>query len=318
MADPLSFEGEVAVVTGGAGGLGRAHALLLAERGCRVVVNDAGISFRDDLPAAELVAEEIRAAGGEAVADTNDVVEGAEAIVRTALDAFGGVDIVVNNAGIAVSTPIGPDAPALWSATISVSLHGSIAVTAAAWPHLERSGAGRVVMTSSNTMFGAHLSIPYSTAKSAMYGLTRSLASEGRRSGISVNCIMPAAWTRLTAALPPGPVSELVEARLSPEAVASFVAWLAHPSCPVSGEAFSVGGGRAARVVLGEAIGATIGTEADPSAWGDVLDELMSTDGLAFPMSSNDEFTWLAHTLGGEVPEAFQPGGLLAWDRRPR
>ena len=225
---------------------------------------------------------------------------------------------MVNNAGIGASTPIGPDAPDEWRRTIDISLTGSIAVTGAAWPHLERSGSGRVVMTASNTMFGAARSTAYSTAKSAMYGLTRSLAGEGRRSGIAVNCIMPAAWTRLTAALPPGPVAELMEERFPPEAVASFVAWLCDPSCPVSGEAFSVGGWRAARVVLAETVGAVVDPGAEPEAWGEVLGEVMATEGLAFPTSGNDEVSWLAHTVGGEVPEAYRPGGALAWDRKPR
>jgi NAD(P)-dependent dehydrogenase (short-subunit alcohol dehydrogenase family) len=320
MAEPLPSAGRVAVVTGAGavGGLGRAHAMHVAAQGCRVVVNDVGLPFGDDVPAAEHVAAEIRAAGGEAVADTHDVVTEAAGIVATALEAFGGVDIVVNNAGIGASTPIGPDASDEWARTIDVSLTGSIAVTGAAWPHLERSGAGRVVMTASNTMFGAPRSAAYSTAKSAMYGLTRSLAGEGRRSGIAVNCIMPAAWTRLTAALPPGPVAELMEARFPPEAVASFVAWLCSPSCPVSGEAFSVGGWRAARVVLAETVGAVVEPEAEPTVWGEVLEEVMATEGLAFPTSSSDEVSWLAHTVGGEVPEAYRSGGALAWDRKPR
>jgi hypothetical protein len=106
--------------------------------------------------------------------------------------------------------------------------------------------------------------------------------------------------------------------RFPPEAVASFVTWLCHPSCGVSGEAFSVGAGRAARVVLAENRGVTIADGADPSAWGDVVDALLATDDLAVPLSSNDEVSWLAHTLGGEVPEAYRPGGPLAWGRRPR
>jgi hypothetical protein len=100
--------------------------------------------------------------------------------------------------------------------------------------------------------------------------------------------------------------------------VAAFVAWLCHPACPVSGEAFSVGGGRAARVVLAEAEGVVVGVDADPGEWATRLDELLSTDVLGFPTSSNDEVSWLAHTVGGEVPEAYRPGGALHWDRKPR
>jgi NAD(P)-dependent dehydrogenase (short-subunit alcohol dehydrogenase family) len=318
VAEPLRFDGQVAVVTGAAGGLGRAHALLLAERGCRIVVNDAAVPFRDDVPSAQRVVEEIVAAGGEAVASTADVVDGAADIVTTALDAFGGVDIVINNAGIGASTPVGPDAADEWRRTIDISLFGSIAVTGAAWEHLVRSGHGRVVMTSSNTSFGATRSAAYSSAKSSLYGLTRSLAGEGRPVGIAVNAIMPAAFTRLVAGLPEGPVAELMATRFPPEAVASFVAWLCHPSCPVSGEAFSVGAWRAARVVLAENEGVQLGEGVDPSAWGEVLDGLLTLDGLAAPGSSTDEVSWMAWTMGGEVPEAFRPGGALAWDRKPR
>lgn len=318
MAEPLRFDGQVAVVTGAAGGLGRAHALLLAERGCRVVVNDAAVPFRDDVPSGQRVVDEIVAAGGEAVVSTADVVDGAGDIVATALDAFGGVDIVINNAGIGASTPIGPDAADEWRRTIDISLFGSIAVTGAAWEHLARSGHGRVVMTSSNTSFGATRTAAYSSAKSSLYGLTRSLAGEGRPVGVAVNAIMPAAWTRLVAGLPEGPVAELMESRFPPEAVASFVAWLCHPSCPVSGEAFSVGGWRAARVVLAENEGVQLGEGVDPSVWGEVLDGLVTLDGLVAPGSSTDEVSWMAWTMGGEVPEAFRPGGALAWDRKPR
>lgn len=318
MAEALRFDGQVAVVTGAAGGLGRAHALLLADRGCRVVVNDAAVPFRDDVPSAQAVVDQIVAAGGEAVVSTADVVDGAAEIVATAVEAFGGVDIVINNAGIGASTPIGPDAVEEWRRTIDISLFGSIAVTSAAWEHLARSGQGRVVMTSSNTSFGATRTAAYSSAKSSLYGLTRSLAGEGRSVGVAVNAIMPAAWTRLVAGLPPGPVAELMETRFPPEAVSSFVAWLCHPSCPVSGEAFSVGGWRAARVVLAENEGVQLGDGVDPAAWGDVLDGLLTLDGLAAPRSSTDEVSWMAWTMGGDVPEAFRPGGPLAWDRKPR
>jgi NAD(P)-dependent dehydrogenase (short-subunit alcohol dehydrogenase family) len=318
VADPLRFDGQVAVVTGAAGGLGRAHALLLAQRGCRVVVNDAAVPFRDDVPSAQDVVDEIVAAGGEAVANTADVVDGAADIVATALDAFGGVDIVINNAGIGASTPIGPDAADEWRRTIDISLFGSIAVTGAAWEHLARSGHGRVVMTSSNTSFGATRTAAYSSAKSSLYGLTRSLAGEGRPVGVAVNAIMPAAWTRLVAALPPGPVADLMETRFPPEAVSSFVAWLCHPSCTVNGEAFSVGGWRVARVVLAENEGVQLPDGADPAEWGEVVGAFMTVDDLAAPRSSTDEVSWTAFLLEGDVPPEFRHGGPLAWDRKPR
>ncbi|MCU0310624.1 MAG: SDR family NAD(P)-dependent oxidoreductase [Acidimicrobiales bacterium] len=314
---PLVFDGEVAVVTGAAGGLGRAHALLLAERGCRVVVNDVGLPHGDDVPSAATVVAEIVAAGGEATTDSHDVVTDGAAVVDTALGAYGRVDIVVNNAGIGAGGPIGPGVEARWRPTIDVTLRGSIAVTAAAWPHLAAAPAGRVVMTSSPSMFGASTTPPYSAAKSALYGLTRSLAGQGRRDGIGVNAIMPSAWTRLTRSLPAGPMAELFAARYPPEDVASFVAWLCHPSCTVSGESFSVGAGRAARVVLGENRGVVL-EDREPARWAAAVDELMATDEVVFPRSMNDEVTWQAHTLGGDLPEALAPGGALHWARRPR
>jgi NAD(P)-dependent dehydrogenase (short-subunit alcohol dehydrogenase family) len=318
VAEPLGFDGQVAVVTGAAGGLGRAYALLLAQRGCRVVVNDVGYRHGDDRPSASTVVQEITGAGGEAVADDHDVVTAGKAVVGTAVEAFGAVDIVINNAGIGAGTPIGPDSAEEWRETIDITLHGSIAVTGAAWPHLEAAGGGRVVMTSSPAMFGASTTAPYSAAKSALYGLTRSLAGQGRRSGIGVNAVMPSAWTRLTRSLPPGPMAELFADLYPPEAVASFVAWLCHRSCPVTGESFSVGGGRAARVVLAENRGVVVDDGADPSAWGEHLDALMATDPVVFPRSMNDEVTWQAATLGKPVPDALAPGGPLHWDRHPR
>lgn len=318
MVDPLGFDGQVAVVTGAGGGLGRAHALVLAARGCRVVVNDVGLRHGDDVPTASSVVEEILAAGGEAVADDHDAASEGAALVDTALAAYGQLDIVVNNAGIGAGSPIGPSSAQDWRPTLDATIQTSIAVTGAAWPHLEHRAGGRVVMTSSPAMFGASTTPPYSAAKSALYGLTRSLAGQGRRSGIAVNSVMPSAWTRLTRSLPPGPMAELFAAHYPAEAVASFVAWLCHPSCPVSGESFSVGGGRAARVVLAENRGVVLDEGADPSCWGEHVDELMATDEVVFPRSMNDEVTWQAHTLGKPVPDALGPGGRLAWDRHPR
>ena len=315
--EPLGFDGQVAIVTGAGGGLGRAHALVLAERGCRVVVNDVGRDHAGDRPTAASVVAEILDAGGEAVADDHDVVDEGDGVVATAVEAWGGVDIVVNNAGIGAGGPIGPGVVEAWRPTIDITLEGSIAVTGAAWPHLTESAAGRVVMTSSAAMFGASTTPPYSAAKSALYGLTRSLAGQGRRDGIAVNAILPSAFTRLTRSLPPGPMVEMFRARFPPEAVASFVAWLCHPSCAVTGESFSVGGGRAARVVLSENRGVVV-DDLEPGSWAGVVDQLMATDEVAFPRSMNDEVTWQAHTLGGALPAELAPGGSLNWKRRPR
>lgn len=293
----LRFDGRVAIITGAGGGLGRAHALELARRGARVVVNDLAVPIGSaEPPRAVRVVDEIRALGGEAVADDHDVLDGA-GIVAAALDAYGAVDVVINNAGVAGGGPIDTGDPASWDRTIATTLHGSIAVTRAAWPHLVASGAGRVVMTSSNASFGAPGTAAYSSAKSSMIGLTKSLAGEGRRSGITVNAIMPAAWTRLTQLLPKGELTSLLDARFPPEAVAAFVVWLCHHDTTVNGEVFSVGAGRAARVVLAEAPGGTVADDT-PEAWAAVADRVMDLTDHGFPRDIGDEVAWQTAHLG--------------------
>jgi len=317
VVEPVVFAGEVAVITGAGGGLGRAHATLLGARGCRIVVNDVGRPHGDDVPTAQAVVDELRASGIEAVADGHDAVTEGGAIIDTALDAFGRIDIVINNAGIGFGTPIGPRSAEEWRDTIDATLQSSIAVTGAAWPHLVADGGGRIVNTGSPAMFGASTTIPYSAAKASMYGFTRSIASAGRRHGIVANNIMPSALTRLTRSLPPGPMAELFAEHYPVEDVASFVAWLCHRSCPVSGESFSVGGGRAARVAVAENRGVLV-ADHEPESWAAQLEDLMSLEEVVFPLSMNDEVTWQAHTLGKTVPAELAPGGPLDWNRRPR
>ena len=317
MADEIVFSGEVAVITGAGGGLGRAYAYMLGERGCRVVVNDVGRPHGDDVPVAQSVVDELRAKGIEAIADNHNAITEGGAIVATAIDSFGAVDIVINNAGIGAGSPMGPSAAEEWRETIDATLQTSIAVTGAAWPHLIERGGGRIVVTGSPAMFGASTTIPYSATKSSMYGFTRSVAAAGRRYGISANNVMPSALTRLTKSLPPGPMSQLFADHYRPEDVASFVTWLCHRSCTISGESFSVGGGRAARVALAENRGVRIEDDA-PESWAAQIDELLSLDDVVFPLSMNDEVTWQAHTLEKPVPVELAPGGSLDWNRKPR
>src|SRR5215472_1623512 len=186
MAD-LGFDGKVAIVTGAGGGLGRQHALLLASRGARVVVNDLGGSVSGEganKGPAEAVAEEIRKAGGEAVSDGNSVAtpRGGEAIVQTALDAFGRIDIVVNNAGILRDKTFHNMTPDMLEPVIDVHLKGAFYVTRPAWLKMREQRYGRVVNTSSNSgILGNFGQTNYGAAKMGLVGLTRVLAAEGAK-----------------------------------------------------------------------------------------------------------------------------------------
>jgi NAD(P)-dependent dehydrogenase (short-subunit alcohol dehydrogenase family) len=291
---------------------------MLAARGARVVVNDVGVVLHGEeaaRPVAQDVVDEIIAAGGSAVPDAHDVRDG-DAIVDTALDAFGRVDIVINNAGVAEGGPIATGAPDAWERTIGTTLQGSIAVTRAAWPHLAHAPeGGSVVLTASPAMWGSPGSGAYSAAKSALFGLTRSLAAEGRRADVRVNCIMPSAWTRLTKLLPDPDITALLDAHYPPEAVAAFVVWLCHAGTAVTGETFSVGGGRAAKVFLAETKGATVDAN-EPEAWADAIDQVLDPEVFGVPRDITHEVSWQTLHLGKAVPAAFEDGGRYAWGSR--
>ncbi len=285
----IGFEGKVAIVTGAGGGLGREHALLLASRGAQLVVNDLGGSV-DGTGAsagpAQKVVDEIEAAGGVAVADANSVAskEGGEAMVQTALDAFGRVDIVINNAGILRDKSFANMTDELWDAVLDVHLRGAMCVTRAAWPHLREQNYGRVVCTSSSAgIFGNFGQTNYGAAKMGLVGFTRALAQEGAKYNIKANAIAPVAKTRMTEDI----LGPLVD-KLDPALVAPVVAWLVHEDCPVSGDIFSVGGGRVARIFVAEGPGffkKDLNVEDVRDNWEAVLLE----EGYVIPRSANDE-----------------------------
>jgi NAD(P)-dependent dehydrogenase (short-subunit alcohol dehydrogenase family) len=276
------FEGQVAVVTGAGGGLGRAHALALAAEGARVVVNDYG-GDSHGTPGTSAMADEvvgtIRAAGGEAVADAHDVATDGAAVVQTALDAFGGIHALVNNAGIAGGGEFDTIEPAAYDRMLAIHLGGTLAVTRAAWPIMREQGYGRIVNTSSASVYGLPGSSHYITAKAALFGLTRALSHDGRKAGIKVNAIMPSAYSRLTAQSKE--FAALMEAGFPPDSVAPFVAALASRDVPVSGETFIVGGGRAARVILGTVPG-LVGIQSVDDALAR-FDEAMNSDEIIVP-----------------------------------
>jgi NAD(P)-dependent dehydrogenase (short-subunit alcohol dehydrogenase family) len=288
MAD-LGFDGKVAIITGAGGGLGRSHALELAKRGALIVVNDLGGSVDGEggsHTAAQKVVDEIKAAGGEAVPNYDSVAtpEGGESIVQTAIDSFGRVDIIINNAGILRDASFKNMTKEMLEPIIDVHLKGAFYVTRPAWQLMRDQGYGRIVNTSSGAgVFGNFGQTNYGAAKMGLVGFTRVLAVEGVKSNIKANAIAPVAKTRMTEELL-GPVAD----KLAPEFVTPVVTYLVHESCPVSGEVYSVGGGRVARVFIGVTPGYT-DPELTPESVRDHFDQIRDETDYAVPANLNEE-----------------------------
>ncbi|WP_296259482.1 MULTISPECIES: SDR family oxidoreductase [unclassified Pseudomonas] len=255
MSETLHFNDKVVIVTGAGGGLGRAHALLFARHGARVLVNDLGGSAHGggaNTSAADRVVAEIQAFGGQAVANYDSVIEGAK-IVQNAMDAFGRVDVVVNNAGILRDKSFAKMEDTDWDLVYRVHVEGAYKVTHAAWPYLRRQNYGRVIFTSSTSgIYGNFGQSNYGMAKLGLYGLTRTLALEGRKNNILVNAIAPTGGTRMTEGLIPPGVFE----RLKPELVSPLVVYLGSHQCQDSGGLYEVGGGWIGKVRWERSLGA--------------------------------------------------------------
>jgi NAD(P)-dependent dehydrogenase (short-subunit alcohol dehydrogenase family) len=245
-----NLDNKVAIVTGAGGGLGRAHALLLAREGASVVVNDLG-GARDGTGSgqsmADTVVEEIIAAGGKAVANYGSVTDdaAAQAMVKTAMDSFGRVDILINNAGILRDRSFKNMTDAEWDAVIDVHLRGAYLATKHVWAALlEQGQGGRIIMTSSTSgLIGNFGQTNYGAAKAGLAGFMRVLALEGMKYGITVNVLAPAALSRMTEDLMPD-TPELAEA-MAPEKVSPTVAWLCTDEAnSVTGRQFCVSGNR--------------------------------------------------------------------------
>ncbi|WP_181028623.1 SDR family NAD(P)-dependent oxidoreductase [Pseudoclavibacter sp. RFBA6] len=244
-AADFDFDGRVAIVTGAGQGMGREHALMLASRGARVVVNDLNAAN------AEQVVAEITARGGVAAVDTNNVVSGAEHIVATAVQSYGRLDIVVNNAGINAFGRFWEMDSALWWRIFDVAVKGVVEVSRAAMPHLIASGSGRLINISSNGVMGVPLDSAYNAAKAAIWGLGLTLAEEAREVGVQVTTLMPVAWTPMTENAFPNPVIQDAMRRTVPaSAVSAFVAFLAHQDTTVFGDTFEIAGTAAGRIAI--------------------------------------------------------------------
>jgi NAD(P)-dependent dehydrogenase (short-subunit alcohol dehydrogenase family) len=268
----------VIVVTGAGGGLGREYALTLAREGASVVVNDLG-GARDGSGAghnmADQVVDEIKAAGGRAVANYDSVAEteGAENIIKTAIDEFGQVDGVVSNAGILRDGTFHKMTFEAWDAVLKVHLYGGYNVLRAAWPHFREQSFGRVVVaTSTSGLFGNFGQANYGAAKLGLVGLIHTLAQEGAKYNIKANAVAPIAATRMTQDILPPEVFE----KLTPEYVAPVVAYLCTEELPDTDSIFIVGGGKVQRTALFQNDGVTFSSvpSVDDVAgkWGEITD----------------------------------------------
>jgi len=270
--------------------LGREYALHLAARGAQVVVNDLGGSVggdgADSGPAVAVV-REITDAGGVAVASLDSVStpQTAEQIIRTAVEAFGTVDILINNAGILRDSSFHKMTPEQVDAVLDVHLRGSFFVTLQAWRVMREKAYGRIINTSSNSgLIGNFGQSNYGAAKLGVVGMTRVLAAEGQRYNIRVNAIAPAALTRMTENVVEGDVARV----LAPAFVAPAVAWLAHEDCETTGEIISAGGGRVARYFIGLTPG-YFSKDLTPEDVRDHWDQVRDPVGYTIPVQPSEE-----------------------------
>jgi len=293
----LRFDGQVALVTGvSTFGLGLAYARQLAERGCAVVVNDLGRDWTGaaNEPGTVEAVRILRAEGATTLGVTGDVVTEANDIVQRAVDEYGRLDIVVNNAGAGGS----------FDTLVDVHLRGAHRISEAAWPHLVAT-RGRILNISSNGSFAAPAMPGYAAAKGAIQSLTRTQAVLGRAEGIRSNAILPAAWTRSTAGIQQPGFAEFMEKHFPPETVAAFAAYLLHADTSVSGECFAVGGGLVTRVVLAESAGA-LSTAPTPEAWPGLIGQVLDPAELTVHHSMWEQLDYFIGRMGPDTRAAWQ------------
>ncbi|MBF6621067.1 MAG: SDR family NAD(P)-dependent oxidoreductase [Patulibacter sp.] len=296
--EELRFDGRVAVVTGAGRGLGREHAIMLAGRGAKVIVNNRTGA------AADAVVAEITDAGGIAVACESDVTSkaGAQAPVAAAIERFGRVDILVNNAGIYQFGAFGDYPDELFDGTIDSHVRGSWYATQAARPQMIEQGYGRVVMIGSRVMIGQANNAAYSAAKGALLGMANSLAVEGRPHGIQVNTLSVGGYTDgVKDNIPDPALRQWIAAVLPAWAVARPLAWLVHEDCPASGEFFSAFGRGFSRLFLGEGPGHMSPSEAEhtPEAIRNEFAAVYDEDGYVVARDNAESAAFVAARLGG-------------------
>ncbi|MBE2251959.1 MAG: SDR family NAD(P)-dependent oxidoreductase, partial [Myxococcus sp.] len=318
----LRFDGKVVVITGAGAGLGRSHALFFGKRGAKVVVNDLGGTAHgqgQSSAAADKVVAEIKAAGGTAVANY-DSVESGEKIIKTAIDAFGRVDVLINNAGILRDVSFQKMTKDDWDLIMRVHVNGAFACSHAAWPYMRDQGFGRIIFTTSAAgLYGNFGQANYSAAKLGLVGLSNTLAIEGEKKNVRCNAVAPIAASRLTETVLPKDMLE----NLKPEYVTPLVAWLAHEDCTENGGLFEVGAGFFGKLRWERTEGKTfkLGRELQPEAlrgaWEQITDFSKSThpanitealgpvmSNLSSKSKGGNEFIDVDAALGFEMEEA--------------
>lgn len=307
---PFRFDGRVAIVTGAGGNpsLGRAHAMLLAARGAKILVNDIGptpeIRSYTGFVSAARAAQEIRAAGGVAVEDTNSVATeaGAAAIIGAVLEHFGRLDILVNNAAISQSAPVNVMTPHDFRRHIEVNLLGTYYMSRATWPHMKAQGYGRIVNVTSAAMTGFSGQAAYAASKGGVWSLTRALAAEGGKFGIKVNALSPGAFTRMVSGLleEDSPLLHYSREHLPAALSSPALAFLCHESCPITGECLDSAGGQVQRSFISRTRGLT-----DPGLTietvSERLDEIMAPENAELiGIGDLDTGTWKIRPYTGE------------------
>ncbi|KAH6871810.1 hypothetical protein B0T10DRAFT_500209 [Thelonectria olida] len=300
-----SLQDRVAIVTGAGGGLGREYALLLAAYGAKVVVNDYGGSLdgeRGTASRAAAVVDEIKAKGGEAVADGHDISIQSEVqeLVQNTLNTYGTIHILINNAGTA-GKPSAHDNVDVKSfqRTWEIAALGTIMLISAVYPTMQKQSYGRIINTSSDSLIGmgAGGDGGYVSAKGATFGLTRDLGRMSHVHGIKINGIMPSAASRMSDMSPV--IKRITHQYFQPHLVADFIIALASEECPVSGELFSVGGGRAARTTLATVPGHT--HEVSPEGYLANFDQVMGTlEDMYVPKDTLDLVSYAIRQATGE------------------
>ncbi|PQA86282.1 MULTISPECIES: SDR family oxidoreductase [Hyphococcus] len=298
----MSFEGKVALITGAGNGLGKSHALMFAGLGARVVVNDYGTTVQGagaDKSPAEAVVDEITGKGGEAVANTDSVESGAR-LVETAMDAFGRLDIVVNNAGFLRDISFHKMRETDWFDIINVHLNGAFKVNRAAWPYMREQNFGRIVNTASAAgIYGNFGQVNYSSAKLALHGMTQALAIEGQKRNIFVNTIAPAAASRLTDTV----ISREQTAALRPELVSPLVGYLCSEESSQTGGLFEAGAGWFGKLRWERSRGVTLKGEIKVEDIAANIDRITDFSNAMHPQNIAEAFAPFGEAMGAAVSE---------------